>query len=188
MGLGNLKRNEQGNTIMFMDRAFPAREASPTPWELRPDYRRHIQDFPLFHDAIRTAINLPSNPEHGHVLMYWPFDDALLPKVKYGDPVRVSDAFALCIGEFLPNPGDIMARIQDNRFGLLRINMTVQQLMVMIRGLDKIAARLATLYPDHIPTTPLHLSASFLRKGETVEDALGRVRCKLRDPMPDSNI
>lgn len=173
---------------MFIDRAFPARESSPTPWALRPDFRRHIQDLPLFYDAIRTAIDLPSMPEHGHVLLYWPFDDVVLTRVKHDDPARVSDAFARCVGEFLPNPGDIFARIQDNRFGILRINMTVQQLMVMIRGLDSIATRLAAIYPGQMPPAPLHLSASFLRKDETVEDALGRVRCKLRDPIPDSNI
>lgn len=171
---------------MFLDRAFPARETSMKPWDLRPDFRRHIQDFPLFHDAIRTAIDLPCIAEHGHVLLYWPFDDAALPKTHSDDPARTSEAFARCVGEFLPNPGDMMARIQDHRFAMLRINMTVQQLMVMIRGLDSIAKRLATLYPGLTPPTPLHLSASFLRQGETVEDALGRVRCKLRGPIHDA--
>lgn len=138
----------------------------------------------MFHNAIHTALTLPHDVNCGHVLYYWPFDDLALPQNSRSDPATVSAAIALCIGCILPKPGDMFARIQEHRFGLLRINLTVQDLLASIRALDDMASLLHQCYPEQIKPGPVHLSCSFLRSDETVEDALRRVRCKLRDPLP----
>ena len=169
---------------MYMENLEPKATMRGRPWHLWPEHRRHIQDFPMFHDAIHTALTLPHDENCGHAIYYWPIDAAVLPRSSFSDPKRASDAIALCIGCILPKPGDMFARIQENRFGILRINLSVQDLLASIRALDDMANALHQVYPDHITAGPVHLSCSFLRDAESVEDALGRVRCKLRDPLP----
>ncbi len=170
---------------MYMENLSPRPAITRRPWHMWPEHRRHIQDLPMFYDAIQTAITLPHNENCGHALYYWPFDDLTLPRKSRSEPARVSDAIALCIGCILPKPGDMLARIQEHRFGILRINLSTQELLASIRALDDMVSALNEVYPDHIKPGPVHLSVSFLRNDETVEDALGRVRCKLRGPLPD---
>ena len=170
---------------MYMENLAPRPAVTRRPWHMWPEHRRHIQDFPLFYEAIRTALTLPHDENCGHALYYWPFDDLDLPRSSRADPKCVSEAIALCIGCILPKPGDMLARIQGNRFGILRINLSTQDLLASIRGLDDMASALNEVYPDQIKPGPVHLSCSFLRNDETVEDALGRVRCKLRTPLTD---
>ncbi len=172
---------------MYMNNRASTTTRQHRPWHIWPEHRRHIQDFPMFHEAIKTALTLHHDENCGHALYYWPFEDLALPRASWGEPTRVSDAIALCIGCILPKPGDMFARIQDNRFGILRINLSVQELLASIRALDEMANALNEAYPDHIKPGPVHLSCSFLRGDETVEDALGRVRSKLRGPLPDQS-
>ncbi len=170
---------------MYMENTASTGTRTSRPWQFWPEHRRHIQDFPMLHGAIQTAMTIPHGEQCGHALYYWPIENLPLPQASRADPVRAADAIALCIGRILPKPGDMFARIEDNCFGILRINLSGAQLLQSIRDLDDMANELNSVYPGHIKPAPVHLSASFLRRDETVEDALDRVKCKLRPPLHD---